>query len=255
MKIKFEIWLNERRDKEGRNISMCDGYQKYDPLVFAYADEIDIGERIGKSWACDQIFHIFNIDHPSNYRNRSLSVGDVIYFPGVPILQFSDPPTAVAIEKFGFKDIEVPDFAKMLIPTEHRTVREVLRDVNTRLTHEGIEAGESNWSDMTRYLDAHRPAMASSNYDYSKPWPTRARWIVAYPVTGSNEGYYLHLDAIYQPSTLFAEDFDKAKAKDPNTFSLKESQVDHRIVLGQAKTWEWDNAWQIAKRTGELLGV
>jgi hypothetical protein len=62
-------------------------------------------------------------------------------------------------------------------------------------------------------------------------------------------------DAVYQPCSLFGEQFEKAKAKDPNTFSIKDSRDDRRIVLGQAKTWEWDNAWQIVKRTAELLGV
>jgi YodL-like len=249
MKLKYEIWLNWQLDKEGRPVAMIAGYEKHDPLVLAYADEIDIGDRIGKAWACEQIFNRFNVDHPSRYHNRSLSVGDVVYFPEVDPLH-PDEPRAFAVEKQGFKDIEVPRFAKMPIPTEHRTVCEVLRDVNVRLHHEGIDAGESDWSDMTRWNRGE-----PHDYNYSMPWPERARWIVAYPVTGSNEGYYGHLEAIYQPSTLFGEDLEKAKKKDPNTFGVKEGRFDRRIPLGQAKTWEWDNAWQIAKRTAELLGV
>jgi hypothetical protein len=242
MKLKYEVWLNEQRDKEGHLVANIAGYEKHDPLVFAYEGAIEIGDRIGRSYACEEIFRMFNADHPSGYYNRSLSIGDVIYFTETTAMGY-------AVEGDSFKVIEPPQFDKMLIPTEHRTVREVLRDVVARLKHEGIQAGESDWSDMTRY-DGDK-----LDYNYSAPWPMRARWIVAYPVTGSNEGYYLHLDSIYQASSLFGDDLAKAKAKDPNTFSLKEGRVDRRIVLGQAKTWDWDNAWQIAKRTAELLGV
>lgn len=55
---------------------------------------------------CDQflndIFRIFNIEHPANYRNRSLSVGDVIQ---IGKLYF-------AVEPVGFRHVPVWDVFK-----------------------------------------------------------------------------------------------------------------------------------------------
>ena len=69
-----------------------DGHTNGDPLVLAYSGVVE-SSRTKKDIAeitnaevfnlADSIFREFNIEHPDDYRNRSLSVGDVILFLGL----------------------------------------------------------------------------------------------------------------------------------------------------------------------------
>jgi hypothetical protein len=101
MKILYRILLNEAKDPEGRHIAPCDGYKPEHPLIQSYS-EIEKFERDPEG-ICELLFERFNIDHPSNYCNRSLCVGDVI------VLEFDhNTCLAYSVERFGFKQIEVP---------------------------------------------------------------------------------------------------------------------------------------------------
>ena len=145
------------------------------------------------------------------------------------------------------------------IHTEGKTVREVLHELNTRLKALGLDPSsqEYGWDDMSRLESFARDYSRDSDDGTHKstPWPERARWICVYPVTGSSEGYYIHIDAIYQPTSLLLESFDKAKEQDPRVYQPRESTLDRRYLLGLAKVWEWDIAWKIARATADLLGV
>jgi len=114
MKILYRILLNEAKDSEGRHIGPCDGYKPEHPLVQSYSEII---ERSGDEdrlmdaifptkfnlALCEELFERFNIDHPKDYRNRSLCVGDVV------VLERShNDCVAFAVDRFGFKQVECP---------------------------------------------------------------------------------------------------------------------------------------------------
>ena len=142
------------------------------------------------------------------------------------------------------------------IDTEGKTVREVLHELNGRLKALGLDPSSQDygWDDMSR-LESFATHYDAEGCRKTTPWPDRARWIVVYPVTGSSEGYYIHIDAIYQPTSLLLESFTKAKERDPRVYQPRESTLDRRYLLGLAKVWEWDIAWKIAHTTADLLGV
>jgi YodL-like len=105
VKINYLLLLNESKDAEGRLIAMMDGHTNGDPLVLAYSGIVE-SSRTKKDIAeitnaevfnlADSIFREFNIEHPDDYRNRSLSVGDVILF-------LTEPKwIGVRVEPYGF---------------------------------------------------------------------------------------------------------------------------------------------------------
>lgn len=71
---RYEILLNETLDPS-REYSHFDGYRDGAHLENVYQGTIS---AISTRSAANKLFEIFNIDHPSDYQNRSLSVGDVI---------------------------------------------------------------------------------------------------------------------------------------------------------------------------------
>ena len=48
----------------------------------------------------DEVFHVLNVNHPENYKNRSLSVGDVVS------ITIDDETTYYAVDTFGFKTLD-----------------------------------------------------------------------------------------------------------------------------------------------------
>jgi hypothetical protein len=89
MQISYMLFLNEHKDSEGRSRAMMEGHCIGDPLVLAYTGVVE-SARTKKTIAdigndeifnlADSIFLQFNIEYPDDYRNRSLSVGDVVIF-------------------------------------------------------------------------------------------------------------------------------------------------------------------------------
>jgi hypothetical protein len=106
-----------------------------------------------------------------------------------------------------------------------------LRDLNTALQGMGIEPGESLFDDMTRW---DGPANGREGL-YSAPWPTEYRWLAVFYVTGTSEGYYVHINTISRAA---------GRADKPET-----------ICLGLAKTYDRDNAAEIAMMASRLLQV
>ena len=108
MKILYRILLNEAKDPEGRHIAPCDGYKPEHPLVQSYSGTmLMVGKhdntKQDELGICETLFEMFNINHPKDYRNRSMCVGDVV------VIEFdTDNVVAYACDRFGFKMIEVP---------------------------------------------------------------------------------------------------------------------------------------------------
>jgi len=90
-----------------------------------------------------------------------------------------------------------------------------------------IRLAESNiWDEYVS------PNSESLNDD---PWPTGYRWLAVYVVTGGSEGFYLHVDAI----------FDDAGA-----------WIRKPLVVGKtcsATSEKWDACWASAARIARFL--
>lgn len=83
-----------------------------------------------------------------------------------------------------------------------RKIQDVLDELNTKLVAEGLEFDESRFTNMTKWED---PAYKPSGYrEFSLPWP-KYRRIAVFPVTGTSEGHYVHIEVI-----LDSEDHIKA---------------------------------------------
>jgi len=116
---------------------------------------------------------------------------------------------------------------------DHRTVRNVLGQLNAILEAEGNTPDEYGFDNSYGETSTYGPVQSVGA---DSPWPHRASWIAVYPVTGGSEGYYIHVDAINRGDAL--------KPKEPI-----------RQVLALAKCWDWDQAVRIAGRVATLLGA
>jgi hypothetical protein len=92
--MKYQFFVNVESDEYGRNVGFS-GYHQSHALQLAYSGEV---ESIDTA-ALERLFEQFNIDHPADYRNRSMSVGDVVVF---------DSTRAWSCEKWGWKAIPLP---------------------------------------------------------------------------------------------------------------------------------------------------
>jgi hypothetical protein len=112
----------------------------------------------------------------------------------------------------------------MSIETDNRPVADVLRELNERLTADGIEAGEYRFCDATQLLPAG--PIIIGGY----------RWLACYPVRGGSEGWYVHLAAIAGPHD-----------RPPTRRS--------HLLLAVAKTWTAESAWEIARAAARHLDI
>jgi hypothetical protein len=113
------------------------------------------------------------------------------------------------------------------IKVDGLTCREVIQQINARLKDMKIEFGESEFSDLS-YINS----VNQNRYD-SMPWPSDARWIACFAVEGSNEGIYIHIEAL----------FPKGHGSLPNVWQS----------IALAKVWQWPNAHEIVAKTTEIL--
>jgi hypothetical protein len=109
------------------------------------------------------------------------------------------------------------------VEVEGRPAGAVIAELNARMAEAGIEFGEYEFGDMTRYDDQDDKVCN----DY--------RWIACFPVRGSNEGYYVHVELLAH----------RKGRTNPDT----------RRLIGLAKTWTWESACEIANAAGAFLDV
>jgi hypothetical protein len=114
--------------------------------------------------------------------------------------------------------MRVTSFAE--VETEGRLVRYVLADIRSALAGIGLESDEGDWS---------------PTFSRAIVWPDRVRWVSAYVVRGSNEGWYAHLDAI------------------PEGIGANGAYSSANVNLAIAKFWDRDLAFEYCKRTMQLL--
>lgn len=76
MAFKSFWFCNVARDPEGRHLGFF-GYKPGQMMELAYPKVTELEVPTPEA-ALEEMFRIFNIDHPSDYRNRSMSVGDVV---------------------------------------------------------------------------------------------------------------------------------------------------------------------------------
>jgi hypothetical protein len=93
--MKYRFYLNQQQDAEGRLIGFL-GYSQGHALELVHSGQI---EADSPRTACEMLFELFNIHHPRDYRNRSMSVGDVVVIETETVNTF-------ACDWVGFKTIE-----------------------------------------------------------------------------------------------------------------------------------------------------
>jgi hypothetical protein len=118
---------------------------------------------------------------------------------------------------------------------------------------------------------------AQRELERNRPIPLNHRWVACYPVTGSNEGYYLHVDLIFQesaeksPALKLTRDLiariEAAPYVDSTQHHADRELIDraklsfygmehsHRKMLALAKTWDWANACAVSAVAATLLGA
>ena len=101
--MKYQIFLNQEKDEAGRLVGMMDGYLPGNEMELADAGDLPGFEPPSYEAnleAAEELFRIYNMDHPARYRNRSLSVGDVV------VLRVGRPDVAAfACARFGFEPL------------------------------------------------------------------------------------------------------------------------------------------------------
>jgi len=96
--FSYEFFVNNTFDPT-RGYAMSDGYKPGAIMKKVYEGDVD-----GKDHndALNKLYTMFNIEHPADYRNRSMSVGDVVMLTdGLTIRYF-------AVASFGFTEIGDP---------------------------------------------------------------------------------------------------------------------------------------------------
>lgn len=78
------------------------GYQDGDELRVAWRTLGTYDLMTNFTLEADEFFRVLNIDHPANYRDRSLSVGDVVLF------ETPYGNTALAVCSLGFEPVMLP---------------------------------------------------------------------------------------------------------------------------------------------------
>jgi hypothetical protein len=95
---KVEVWLN----RSERRHPMLSGYVPGDKLEKVYAFDEDYLLAGSDPEILNQVWVIFNQDHPPDYEERSLSVGDVVAIAEIGMKNYW---IAYAVESVGFRKI------------------------------------------------------------------------------------------------------------------------------------------------------
>jgi hypothetical protein len=110
--MRYRFYLNQQQDEKGRHLGF-DGYQPGHKMQLVYRGQLlEQCVREGRPseevrlWHCEQLYRIFNIHRPDDYRNRSMSVGDVV------LLMDGTDLYAYACASFGFEEIDSAVFAQ-----------------------------------------------------------------------------------------------------------------------------------------------
>ena len=94
--MKYQFFLNQEKDEQGRLVGFF-GYKPGHALELAHVGTLE-SDFIA---AANELFEMFNVNHPIDYCNRSMSVGDVL------VLTNSDGIVlALAVAPVGFVEID-----------------------------------------------------------------------------------------------------------------------------------------------------
>jgi hypothetical protein len=143
MTFSYEFFVNVTFDPTRAYINF-DGYRPGALLEKAYTGEIDAADAKA---ACEKLFEKFNMDHPADYKNRSMSVGDVLMLTdGLRVLYF-------ACESVGWKAIGDPALQPPM---------KGVCTVETYRKHAGLYAEMQKNQTTAHFLDAVRYAEAKA---------------------------------------------------------------------------------------------
>jgi hypothetical protein len=151
------------------------------------------------------------------------------------------PKGSQPAKRYRMRMVEVEETPKLAI-TDETTVGEVCQALNAAIEREGMEDGV-NEGGLGPF----------PGVPYDAPFRTvfpGMRWIACFPVRGTNEGWYLHVDAICSP-------MDDAYGKDIQSalWSLLQTSctyLSRTILMGKTFSGMRECA-EVAARLSELL--
>jgi hypothetical protein len=100
--MKYLFLVNQQKDGEGRLVGFF-GYESGHKMELAYKGTLP-GDSREDLEACEILFRMFNVERPADYRNRSMSVGDVVV-----LQEWLELPRAYACLAYGFGPVTIPD--------------------------------------------------------------------------------------------------------------------------------------------------
>ncbi len=205
-------------------------------------------------------------------------------FPGTN--EGSEAADAYLVEKYGITDhYEVLSMKRW--KQRGRPMPEIIAELNEKLRALGLAPQEydftfcyTDWRtpeeerDMNCRLGARRHTYDLERLrqrDHERELPLDYCWIACYPVGGTSEGYYVHIDFAYREPTERRPDVRvirelvsriEATEERPGDQELIEraklrayDYVWRRKMLAIAKTWDWDNACAVSAVAATLLGA
>jgi YodL-like len=113
--MKYRFFINQETDEQGRLVGFF-GYQPGHKLELVYAGEVEAGGST--LHVCEELFYMFNVNRPKDYRNRSMSVGDVLL-----LTEEDGYVRAFSAESVGFREIDSLDTVLSIL-YETQTERE-----------------------------------------------------------------------------------------------------------------------------------
>lgn len=113
-----------------------------------------------------------------------------------------------------------------MIRLEGRLLKDIAKDIKDILHQEGL---------LDEYFGV-APSISMSPENNTRLWPERYQWVSVFPVQGSSEGRYVHVEII--------------------TPSPNHSKDGPRELIFLGKTFHgFDHSWEISKRVAQLLGA
>lgn len=77
MLINYTIWTNETFSPS-RDYCGFDGYRAGAHMQDSWRSNLEVDDDATDAQILEQLFYIFNMEHPKGYKAHSLSVGDVV---------------------------------------------------------------------------------------------------------------------------------------------------------------------------------
>lgn len=124
--------------------------------------------------------------------------------------------------------------------TRGKSLRHILKTAIRVIEREGLVEEYAGFACELKYPSLRSPLIALLDSAWDE---LGFRNVAVYPVTGSNEGIYVHAGL----TGLRAD-------REAHKLNRTHNEFAHREII-TVKLWHWETAWQVTRRLAELLGA